>query len=171
MTKYSKAIAFVARAGVTAGLYAVLTIVLAPISYGPVQCRISEIMTLFPLFYAEAIPGLIIGCLIANIYSGWWADMVFGTLATAIAALGTYLVGRKIKAKSAPFIGGIFPVIINAVILPLMWLLFSNDTAYWFNFVTVLAGQLVAVYILGLPVFFALKKAKLDQLGYKNIKK
>ncbi len=168
MTKSSRAIAFVARTGVTAGLYAVLTIVLAPISYGPVQCRISEIMTLFPLLYVEAVPGLIIGCLISNIYSGWWADMVFGTLATAIAAAGTFLLGRKIKSKASPFIGGIFPVIINAVILPLMWLLFSSDKAYWFNFATVLAGQLVAVYILGIPVYFALKKAKIDQLGIKK---
>ncbi len=171
MTKYSKAIAFVARAGVTAGLYAVLTIVLAPISYGPVQCRISEIMTLFPLLFPEAVPGLIIGCLIANIYSGWWADMVFGTLATAIAALATYLVGRKIKTKIAPFIGGIFPVVVNAIVLPIMWLMFSTETAYWFNFATVLAGQFVAVYILGVPVYFALKKARIDQIGIKSIKK
>ncbi len=165
MTANRRAILFVARSGIIGGLYAVLTIVLAPISYGPVQCRISEVMTLFPLFFVEAIPGLVIGCLIANIFTGWWVDMVFGTLASLLAAVATYLCGRLIKNKIAPFIGGIFPVMINAIVLPLMWLLFTSETGYWFNFATVLAGQIVAVYILGLPIYFALKKAKVDTLG------
>lgn len=168
MTKSSKTILFLARSGIIASLYAVLTIVLAPISYGPIQCRISEIMTLFPLFFVEAVPGLIIGCLIANIFSGWWVDMVFGTLATTIAAIGTYLCGKVIKSKAKPFVGGLFPVIVNAVMLPLMWLLFTSEVGYWFNFATVLAGQTVAVYFLGVPVFFALKRAKIDQLGIKK---
>lgn len=168
MSKSSRAILFTARSGIIASLYAVLTIVLAPISYGPIQCRISEIMTLFPLFFIEAVPGLIIGCLIANIFSGWWVDMVFGTLATAIAAVCTYFVGKLIKNKAAPFVGGIFPVLINAAILPLMWLMFTTETGYFFNFATVLAGQSVAVYLLGVPVYFALKKTKIDQLGIKG---
>lgn len=165
MPKNQRAILFIARSGIIAALYAVLTVVLAPISYGPVQCRISEVMTLLPLFFAEAVPGLVIGCLIANIFSGWWVDMVFGTLASLLAAIGTYICGKIIKTKLAPFIGGIFPVLINAIILPLMWLLFTSEKGYWLNFATVLVGQTVAVYVLGLPIYFALKRAKIDKTG------
>lgn len=147
-------------------MYAALTILLAPISYGPVQCRISEAMTLLPLFFVEAVPGLILGCLVANLLSGWWADIVFGTAATAAAAALTWLIGRKLKEKKfLPFAGGIPPVVLNAAILPLIWLLFSSDAAFWLNFATVLAGQTGAVYVLGVPLYYGLKKARVTEWG------
>ncbi|HKL73674.1 MAG TPA: QueT transporter family protein [Clostridia bacterium] len=149
---------FLARTGLIAALYAVFTIVLYPISYGPVQCRISETMTLLPLFFVEAIPGLIIGCLIANIFSGVVMDMVFGTLATALAAVATYFIGKAIKNKAMPFVAAIPPVLFNALILPLMWMLFTDEPGfYWYNFATVMAGQVISVYILGIPLFYAIK--------------
>lgn len=147
-----------ARTGLIAALYAVLTLVLYPISYGPVQCRISEIMTLLPLFFAEAIPGLIIGCLVANIFSGVIMDMVFGTLATALAAVATYIIGKVIKNKAMPFIAALPPVLFNAFILPLMWMLFTEEPGfYWYNFASVAIGQILAVYILGIPLYYAMK--------------
>lgn len=169
MNKSRRTVVFIARTGVIAGIYAVLTIVLAPISYGAVQCRVSEAMTLLPLLMPEAVPGLIIGCLLANIYSGWWVDMVFGTLATVIAALGTFLIGKLCRNfKGMPFLAAVPPVLVNAIILPLMWLLFSADAAYWFNFATVLAGQAAAVCVLGVPLYYGLRKARVAEWGVRS---
>ncbi|MFA6866178.1 MAG: QueT transporter family protein [Clostridia bacterium] len=157
--KYNVATIFIAKTGIIAALYAVLTIAFAPISYGAIQCRVSEAMTLLPLFFVEAIPGLIIGCLISNIFSGVLMDMVFGTLATAIASVLTFYIGKWIKGKGKPFIAGIPPVLANAFILPIMWKYFTPDGGfYWFNMATVAAGQIIAVYLLGIPLYFALNK-------------
>lgn len=157
MTKGAKVTSFLAKTGVIAALYALLTLILYPISYGPIQCRISEAMTLLPLFFIEAVPALIIGCLIANIFSGVVMDMVFGTLATALAAITTYIIGRTVKGKIMPFLAAAPPVLFNAFILPLMWMLFTEEPGlYWVNFATVLAGQVISVYILGIPLYYAL---------------
>lgn len=161
--KGRRTVYFLARTGIIAGVYAGLTIALAPISYGAVQCRVSEALTLLPLLFVEAVPGLIIGCLIANIFSGIWADMVFGTLATAIAAWLTYLIGRVYNGKAKPFLGAIPPVAVNAVVLPLMWLLFSSDAAYWLNMGTVAAGQAVAVLVVGIPLYYGIAKTPLSK--------
>jgi uncharacterized membrane protein len=115
-------------------------------------------MTLLPLFFVEAIPGLIIGCLIANIFSGVVMDMVFGTLATALACVATFFIGKAVKNKAMPFIAAIPPVLFNAFILPLMWMLFTeNPGFYWYNFVSVMIGQVLSVYVLGIPIYYALK--------------
>ena len=79
---------FIVRSSVIAALYAALTLVLALVAYGPVQFRVSEALTILPLFFPEAIPGLFVGCFIANIPSGLW-DMVIGSAATLIAAVAT----------------------------------------------------------------------------------
>jgi uncharacterized membrane protein len=149
---------FLARTGLIAALYAVLTLVLYPISYGPVQCRISEVMTLLPLFFVEAIPGLIIGCFIANMFSGVVMDMVFGTLATALAVVSTFIIGKVVKNKAMPFLAALPPVFFNAFILPVMWMLFTDNPGfYWYNFLSVLIGQVLSVYLLGIPIFYALR--------------
>lgn len=150
-----------ARTGIIAGVYAGLTIALAPISYGAIQCRISEAMTLLPLFFWEAVPGLALGCLIANIYSGFWADIVFGTVATTLSALLTYFIGKVYNRKMKPFLGAIPPIAVNAIVLPLMWLLFSSDAAYWLNMGTVAAGQAIAVLGIGVPLYYGLRKTPL----------
>lgn len=156
--KGAKLSIFFARTGLIAALYAVLTIALYPISYGPVQLRISEVMTLLPLFFVEAIPGLILGCLIANIFSGVVMDMVFGTLATALASVATFFIGKAIKHKAMPFIAAIPPVLFNAFILPLMWKLFTENSGfYWYNFTSVMIGQVLSVYVLGIPIYYALR--------------
>ncbi|NLL56275.1 MAG: QueT transporter family protein [Clostridiales bacterium] len=158
MQKKARLSISLARIGLIAALYAVLTLVLYPISYGPWQCRVSEVMTLLPLLFWEAVPALIIGCFVANLFSGFVMDIVFGTLATALAALFTYFIGKIIKSKAMPFIAALPPVIFNAFILPLMWKLFTENAGlYWVNFGFVFAGQFVAVYVLGLPVYYVLK--------------
>ena len=80
---------------VIAALYAAMTLLLAPISYGPIQLRLSEAMTLLPILLPQAVPGLFVGCLIANLYTGMLTDIIFGSLATLIAAIGTYLLRKK----------------------------------------------------------------------------
>lgn len=103
---------FLARAGIIAALYAATTIFLAPISYGAVQCRVSEALTLLPMLTPAAVPGLFLGCLIANLLgSGVWYDVIFGSLTTLAAALLT----RRLKDK--PFLASLPPVILNGLIV------------------------------------------------------
>lgn len=149
-----------ARAGVSGALYAVLTIVLAPISYGPIQFRLAEALTLLPLVFPETSVGLTIGCLIANIYGGNPLDMVLGTIATLISAAITAVIGKLIKKKTSKLIiGAIPPVLINAFIVPLTFLT-ASDTAivYFTNAATVFLGQAVVISILGPLVYFSTEK-------------
>lgn len=149
-----------ARAGVAAALYAVLTIVLAPISYGPIQFRLAEALTLLPLVFPETSVGLTIGCLIANIYGGNPLDMVLGTVATLISAVLTAVIGKLIR-KNVPklIVGALPPVVINAFIVPLTFLT-ASDTAivYFANVATVFLGQAVVIGVLGPLVYFSTEK-------------
>ena len=79
---------FIVEAAILAAIYAVITIILAPISYGQIQVRISEALTILPYFTPAAIPGLFVGCIVSNIFGGGGLiDIVFGSLATLIAAI------------------------------------------------------------------------------------
>lgn len=143
------------RIGVIAALYAALTLLLPVLSYGPVQCRLSEALTVLPLFYAEAIPGLTIGCFLANLASTPW-DMLFGTLATLLAGCATFLV-RKI------YLGVIPPVLFNMLLVPVIFILNpdpATSAPYYMNVLTVGLGQLIAVVGLGVPLYFGLKAAR-----------
>lgn len=112
MNNVSAKTRFMTRAGIIAALYVATTLLLAPISYGAVQCRVSEALCLLPVLTPAAVPGLAIGCLIANLLgSGVWYDVVFGTMATVLAALLT----RKFKDK--PFLASLPPVISNGIIV------------------------------------------------------
>lgn len=157
------------RAGVIAALYVVLTCSLGPIiPYGPFQIRPAEAMTVLPLFFPEAIPALYIGCMLANLISAYGVyDIFLGSLASLLAAILTYLTGKIIKNNVAKVIvGGIFPVIVNAFIVPAVWILAgSTDVVYWVEFGIMCANQALWVYVLGIPLFFAV--LKLRQKGVK----
>lgn len=142
------------RTAIIAAMYAALTFAVYPAAYGAIQFRLSEMLTILPLFYVEAIPGLTIGCLIVNIFSGPW-DMLFGTLATLLAALATYFL-RKIYLGVWP------PIIINALLVPVIFLFYpeSFPAPYWLNVLTVGAGQAGAVLVAGIPFYFGLKKMR-----------
>ena len=106
---------FITRAAVIAALYVVLTLFISAfnLASGAIQVRISEALTILPVFTPAAIPGVAIGCLLSNIITGCaLPDIIFGTLATLIGAIGTYLL-RKTK-----FIFTLPPVVSNAVIIP-----------------------------------------------------
>ena len=139
---------------VIAALYAALTLLLAPISYGGVQCRLSEAMTLLPMLLPPAIPGLFVGCLIANLYTGMITDIIFGSLATLLAAVGTYLLRKK------PILAAACPILANAVIVGLVLSLTSN----WPIPMTMLQvglGETAAVLV-GFVILSAMKRAKVD---------
>jgi uncharacterized membrane protein len=145
------------RAAVIAALYAALTLALAPISYGAVQLRVAEALTLLPLLWAEAIPGLFIGCFLANLIGGYGIlDAVVGGLATLIAALLTRRLRRNAWLAALP------PVLVNAVAIGLL-LYFVADAPLWMTMLTVGAGQAAACYALGLPLLALLKKSGLAQ--------
>ena len=155
MTKY------LAQAAVIAALYTVLTIALAPWSYGPIQVRVSEALTVLPLFMSSSIPGLFIGCLLANIIGGFGAaDIIFGSLPTLIAAILTYLWRGKNK-----YLAILPPVVLNGLIVgAYVYILFDQTYPLPLTMLFVALGQSVAVYGLGSVVMYIFKKYKLDAL-------
>ena len=135
------------RAAIIAALYTVITLLLAPISFGPIQLRVSEALTLLPVFFAEAVPGLFIGCFLANLIGGYGLiDAVVGGSATLVAALLTYVLRRNRKIAALP------PVLINAVVIGLLLHYVIPDTPLIPTMLYIGAGQAVACYALGLPL-------------------
>ena len=137
-----------------AALYAALTLLLAPISYGPIQLRLSEALTLLPMVLPQAVPGLFIGCLIANLYTGMLTDIIFGSLATLIAAVGTYLLRKK------PLLAAACPVVSNGVIVGLV-LTATSNMPLLLTMGTVALGEVGAV-IIGLILLGGMKRARID---------
>lgn len=137
-----------------AALYAALTLLLAPISYGNLQCRVSEAMTLLPMVLPQSIPGLFVGCLLANLYTGSVWDIVFGSLATLIAAIGTYQLRKK------PVLAAMCPVVANGLIVgAVLSVTYAMPMAL--TMLEVAIGEVGAVLI-GFVLLAALKKAKID---------
>ena len=137
------------RAAVTAAVYAALTLVLSPFSFGPIQLRIAEAMTLLPFFMPSAVQGLFVGCLLANALGGGGIlDTVFGSAATLAAAWITSRCTSRLAAA-------VSPVIINAAVVGLVLyrLYFSGtDVPVWVPVLEVGAGQAAACFGLGLPL-------------------
>ena len=152
--KQTKGTAFLTRAAIIAALYVVLTLIFAPISYGEVQVRISEALTVLPFFTPAAIPGLFIGCLLANILGGAvLPDIVFGSLATLLGALGSYALRKNRFLVTLP------PVIANTLIIP-----FVLRYAYGVNLPIILlmasiaAGELISCVGIGSALITVLKR-------------
>lgn len=150
-----------ARAGIVAALYAALTLTLPALSFNSIlQFRPAEALTLLPLLYSDSIIGLFIGCFIANLLSPYGVpDLVVGSITTLVAAVCTYFAGKMIKnEKLKVFVGGLFPVLFNAVFLPLMWFLMDSEAGYWASFGSMLLTQAIYVYVLGIPFYMLLKR-------------
>lgn len=154
----------IARAGIIAGLYVVLSLVTFSISSGAVQLRASELLTILPIFYIEAIPALFIGCILSNFITGCaFLDVILGSIVTLVASILTYLIGKAFKNSALRIIfGGFFPVVLNAFLLPLIWIICYGvlEYVYYIQVLLLLAGQSLAVYLLGTPTYFAVKKLK-----------
>ena len=151
----------IARAGIIASLYVGLSFLNLPLASGAVQVRVAEAFTLLPLLMGEAVWGVTAGCLIVNLVSGCTPlDTILGTVITLVAGFITYLVGRKIKKEPFKlFLGGLAPVLLNAIILPVIWVFYAQtEYLYIVQVFVLLAGQTLAVYGAGVPLYFAVKK-------------
>lgn len=195
------------RAAVIAAVYSVVTIFIGFLSYGPVQIRFAEALTLLPVLFPEAIAGVAIGCLISNIFSPFgflWADTVFGTLATLCAAVLTYYIGRLLRLnvskrsaspnggpgqkadvkekKAGVLLAALPPVLINAIVIPfVIFQYISGDMAkiniftengillYLLGFVSVFIGQAIAVYGIGVPFYYGVRKS-MKMYGNSSLK-
>ena len=147
-----KSVVYLVQGGLIAAIYLALTMVLEPISYGYMQIRVSEAMCVLPFFTPAAIPGLFIGCAVANLLGSTFSiiDMIVGGLATLIAAFLTY----KIKNK---WLAPLPAVLINAVTVgPMIGIL--SAVPVWLTMLSVFAGQAIACYGLGLPLLLSLQK-------------
>lgn len=147
---------YIAEGAIIAALYVVLTVVssLFGLSSGVIQFRISEALTILPVFTPAAIPGLFVGCLISNIIAGGviW-DILFGSIATLIGAVGTYLLRKTKVVCTLP------PVLSNMVIVPfVLRYAYGVGDAWWFMVVTVGIGEAVCCILLGLLLKKALWK-------------
>ncbi|GHS86104.1 hypothetical protein AGMMS49957_03620 [Synergistales bacterium] len=138
-----------ALGGVIAALYVALTVALAPLSYGPVQFRVSEALTLLPFCLPEAIPGLFVGCVIANFFGGYGIlDVVVGGFATLFAA---WLTART----SNLWLAALPPVLVNALVIGAM-LHYIADVPFLLVCGEVGLGQAGVCYLLGIPLMKAL---------------
>lgn len=157
------------RAAVIAAVYVVLCLVLAPLSFGPVQVRFAEALTLLPILCPEAILGVTVGCFLANLIASAPLDMVLGTLATLLAALTTWKL-RGIRFKGLPVAAALPPVVFNALIvgaeLTVVYYSLAAPAPVWlYNMAAVGLGQVVSCLGLGLLlVFFIERRPALKKL-------
>ena len=167
------------RAGIIAALYVALTYAFAPFAFGPLQLRPAEALCILPAFFPEAVPALYIGCMLSNMASPYFFyDVFIGSLATLLAAVLSYLVGRYLKKEPLRMLlCGIFPIVCNAVIIPLIIVfLCGGDAGYasasvaYFAFMGSLAlTETVWVYGLGSPLYLAIQRLqKRSANGFLN---
>ena len=153
----SKGTLKITQGALIAALYVVLTMTFAPISYGVVQVRIAEALTILPLFTPAAIPGLFVGCLIANIMGGCIAvDVIFGSLATLIGAVGAYMLRRNRWLVPIP------TIIANTLIIPFV-LKYGYGVPDMLPYIAlyIFAGELIGCYLLGELLASALMHRKI----------
>ena len=143
-----------AQGALIAALYATLTVIFAPISFGPVQVRIAEALTILPMFTSAAIPGLFIGCIIANLFGGaiiW--DVIFGSLATLIGAVGGY------RLRNNRWLVPIPTIIANGIIVPFVLKYgYGVDMPVVLMMLYVSVGEIIGCYVLGEMLASALLK-------------
>ena len=146
--------------GLIAALYVVFTLPFGQVAFGPIQFRMAEVLTVLPFFTPWAIPGCTLGCLLSNLlFSTPW-DVLFGTLATLLAAFCTYKSKKILLAPLWPvlFNGFIIGTMLTFMLLPafewLPWLLMMGE---------VTASEFVVCYILGLPFMSLIKKSRLEE--------
>ena len=152
MSKAHLNIRRLAAAGLIAAIYTTATLLLPIPQYLGVQFRVAEAMTVLPFLFPEAIPGLVVGCFLANLLgSPIMLDWVFGTLATLLAALWT-------RRMPNPWLAALPPVLCNALIVgaEIAWFSVQDGAAFLpaflFNAFTVGLGEAAACYVLGIPL-------------------
>ncbi len=151
----SKNIRYLVLTAAIAALYALLTLIL-PLNIAGVQLRVSEALTLLPVLTDAAVPGLAMGCVIANFLQGApLPDVIFGSLATLIAALLTRRLRKKI------YLAALMPALSNGLIVGALLTYVYHALPLWLSVPSVAAGELVICYALGIPMLRALDTTKL----------
>lgn len=159
--KRSKRIRLITQGAIIASLYVVLTVLsdvfgLASLA---IQCRLSEALCVLPAFSFSAVPGLFVGCFISNLFVGGGAnvfDVVFGSLATLIGALGTYFLSKHTSFK---YIYPLPTILANTVIVPLVLkYALKISGPIWYFALTVGLGEIVSAGVLGVVLYFSLEK-------------
>lgn len=160
-----KKIQMLTQGAVIAAIYVVLCQIFAPISFKDVQVRIAEGLTILPYFTPAAVPGLFVGCILGNLLAGAIPlDVVFGSIATLIGALGTWAIGKWIR-RSHP--AGAFkytlpvpPIVANTIIVPLiLYYGYGINIPILIQMATVGFGEVVSCGVIGMVFLFALEKA------------
>ena len=153
----NKKVQFLVQAAMIGAIYVVLTILFQPFSFGEIQVRIAEALTILPVFTPAAIPGLFVGCLIGNIFGGSiLPDIIFGSLATLIGAYFTYLLRKQVK-----YLAPLPPIISNVVIVPfVLRYAYGVNLPIPFLMMTIGIGEVISCGILGMIVYAALEKYK-----------
>ena len=150
----------IVNAGLIAAIYVALTMLFQPISFGAIQFRIAEALTLLPILTVDAVPGLFVGCLLANwLGGGIWFDVVLGSIATLLAAICTRLLREK------RIVAALMPTVFNGLIVgPVVYFAYVRAPGdpvslgtLLFNMATVAFGELVVCDGLGLPMSYGLK--------------
>ena len=153
-----KKIHYITQGAVTAALYVCLTLVFRPISFGAVQIRVSEVHTVLPMFTPAAVPGLFLGCLLANMLGGaviW--DVIFGSLATLAGAALGFLLRKNRWLVSVP------AIIANAVTVPfILRFAYGTEIPIPLMMLYVAAGESVSCYLLGQILISALLRRKIS---------
>lgn len=122
----NRALKNLTAAALIAALYTALTLLMAPLSFGPIQIRLSEALTVLPAVCPPAVPGLVLGCFLSNLLGFFMGanplglvDCAIGTLATLLAAVCTYYIGKALKGKAILWLAPLPPIVFNGIIIGL----------------------------------------------------
>ncbi len=151
----NKKVLFLSHAAVIAAAYIVLTFLANALGLasGVIQIRFSESLTILPFFTPAAIPGLFVGCLLANILTGCaLPDIIVGSVATLLGAVITYAFRKQKWMAPIP------PIVFNAILIPFVLYYVYNMRPLWFSFLTVTVGEILSCGVLGMLLLQALQK-------------
>ena len=160
----NKKVQFLTQGALIAALYVVLCQIFAPISFRDVQVRIAEGLTILPFFTPAAIPGLFVGCILGNLLGGAIPlDVIFGSLATLIGALGTWAIGKKIRSahlsKAVKYTLPIPPIAMNTIVVPLiLYYGYGINIPIPIQMLTVGFGEVLSCGVIGMILLFSLEK-------------
>ena len=155
----------------TGAIYAVLTIILSPISYGPIQARLSEVLCVLPFFLPETAWGLAVGCAIANLMTGNIFDVIFGSLATLAAGMAAAAIGKRGKESlKNKILACLMPVLFNSFVISAVILCAYNGKNILDHFGMYLlyafeigAGEALVMFAGGLPMMKSIPRLKIFQ--------
>ena len=160
-----KRINYIVTGAVIATLYAALTYLCQNLAYESTQLRLSEVLTILPIFTPAAVPGLTVGCFISNFGSFHAIDVICGTSATFVAAVLTRCL-RNITIKGLPIFAFLPPIIVNTLIIGLEIAVVQFDSSnFWWGFLIsalgVGLGQTIVCLCFGIPFYYIIKKYKI----------